>query len=41
MPNEFTLIASLEGNSIHATVRMTDVDKNTVVKLLAEIGVGV
>lgn len=33
------VIASLvEGNSIRATVRMTGVAKNTVVKLLAEIG---
>lgn len=33
------IIASLvEGNSIRATVRMTGVAKNTVVKLLAEIG---
>jgi IS1 family transposase len=28
----------IEGNSIRATVRMTDVAKNTVVKLLADIG---
>ena len=33
------LIAALvEGNSIRATVRMTGIAKNTVVKLLAEIG---
>jgi hypothetical protein len=33
------VIASLvEGNSIRATVRMTGAAKNTVVKLLAEIG---
>src|SRR5579863_628430 len=30
--------ALVEGNSIRATVRMTDVSKNTIVKLLAEIG---
>ena len=30
--------ALVEGNSIRATVRMTGVAKNTVVKLLAEIG---
>ena len=33
------VIASLvEGNSIRATVRMTGVAKNTVVKLLADVG---
>jgi IS1 family transposase len=30
--------ALVEGNSIHATVRMTGVAKNTIVKLLAEVG---
>lgn len=30
----------VEGNSIRATVRMTGVAKNTVVKLLAEVGAG-
>lgn len=30
--------ALVEGNSIRATVRMTEVAKNTVVKLLADIG---
>jgi len=33
------IAALVEGNSIRATVRMTGVAKNTVVKLLAEIGV--
>src|SRR6266851_3254105 len=32
------IAALVEGNSIRATVRMTGVAKNTVVKLLAEIG---
>jgi IS1 family transposase len=32
------LAALVEGNSIRATVRMTDVAKNTVVKLLADLG---
>lgn len=32
------LAALVEGNSIRATVRMTGVAKNTIVKLLAEIG---
>ncbi len=32
------IAAPVEGNSIRATVRMTGVAKNTVVKLLAEIG---
>ena len=30
--------ARVEGNSIHSTVRMTGVAKNTVVKLLRDIG---
>ena len=30
--------ALVEGNSIRATVRMTGVAKNTVVKLLADVG---
>src|ERR1700686_4919343 len=30
--------ALVEGNSIRATVRMTGVAKNTIVKLLAELG---
>src|SRR5579864_6288532 len=30
--------ALVEGNSIRATVRMTGVAKNTIVKLLAEVG---
>lgn len=30
--------ALVEGNSIRATVRMTGVAKNTVVKLLADLG---
>ena len=34
-----TQIAALvEGNSIRATVRMTGVAKNTIVKLLADLG---
>ena len=32
------IAALIEGNSIRATVRMTGIAKNTVVKLLAEIG---
>jgi len=32
------LAAPVEGNSIRTTVRMTGVAKNTVVKLLAEVG---
>lgn len=32
------LAAVVEGNSIHSTVRMTRVAKNTVVKLLCDIG---
>src|ERR1700687_3073374 len=32
------IAALVEGNSIRATVRMTGVAKNTIVKLLAEIG---
>ena len=32
------IAALVEGNSIRATVRMTGIAKNTVVKLLAEIG---
>jgi hypothetical protein len=28
----------VEGNSIRATIRMTDVAKNTIVKLLTELG---
>lgn len=32
------IAALVEGNSIRATVRMTGVAKNTVVKLLADIG---
>ncbi|MGZ6210388.1 MAG: IS1 family transposase, partial [Syntrophales bacterium] len=28
----------VEGNSIRATVRMTGVAKNTIVRLLAEVG---
>jgi hypothetical protein len=30
--------ALVEGNSIRSTVRMTGIAKNTVVKLLAELG---
>jgi IS1 family transposase len=30
--------ALVEGNSIHATVRMTDVSKPTILKLLADLG---
>jgi len=38
-PKQAQVIAALvEGNSIRATVRMTGVAKNTIVKLLAEIG---
>jgi hypothetical protein len=32
------LAALVEGNSIRATVRMTGVAKNTIVKLLKEVG---
>lgn len=32
------IAALVEGNSIRATVRMTGVAKNTVVKLLADVG---
>lgn len=32
------IAAPVEGNSIRATVRMTGVAKNTVVKLLADVG---
>lgn len=32
------IAALVEGNSIRATVRMTGVAKNTIVKLLAEVG---
>ena len=32
------IAALVEGNSIRATVRMTGVAKNTVVKLLVDIG---
>src|SRR5438045_5143005 len=32
------LSALVEGNSIRATVRMTGIAKNTVVKLLSEVG---
>jgi IS1 family transposase len=35
---EQVIAALVEGNSIRATVRMTGVAKNTIVKLLAEIG---
>jgi hypothetical protein len=37
--NRVRVISALvEGNSIRATVRMTGVAKNTIVKLLAELG---
>ena len=36
--NVQVISALVEGNSIRATVRMTGVAKNTIVKLLAEIG---
>jgi hypothetical protein len=32
------IAALIEGNSIRATVRMTGVAKNTVIKLLCDIG---
>jgi hypothetical protein len=35
------IAASVEGNSIRATVRMTGVAKNTMVKLLADVKKGI